>query len=74
MKRQTRSEQIQNAIDTTLSGLKDDPRLAQRIITEAKGEKEDISRICIHFCVDDDCRNSFSCDDDSRDCSNDGED
>ena len=45
MKRQTRSEQIQNAIDTTLSGLKDDPRLAQRIITEAKGEINTISRL-----------------------------
>ena len=36
MKRQTRSEQIQNAIDTTLSGLKDDPRLAQRVIRAAR--------------------------------------
>lgn len=36
MKRQTRSEQIQNAIDTTLSGLKDDPRLAQQVIRAAR--------------------------------------
>ena len=36
MKRQTRSEQIQNAIDTTPSGLKDDPRLAQRVIRAAR--------------------------------------
>ena len=49
MKRQTRSEQIQNAIDTTLSGLKDDPRLAQRIITEAKGEIKAKKKISVGF-------------------------
>lgn len=49
MKRQTRSEQIQNAIDTTLSGLKDDPRLAQRIITEAKGEIKAKKKISYYF-------------------------
>lgn len=38
-KRKNRN-QIQNALNTTLSGLQDDPWLAQRVIAEAKGERK----------------------------------
>ncbi len=38
-KRENRNH-IQNALNTTLSGLKDDPWLAQHVIAEAKGEKK----------------------------------
>ena len=37
-KRKQRNE-IQHALNSTLSGLRDDPWLAQRVIAEAKGEK-----------------------------------
>lgn len=31
---------IQHALDTVLSGLQDDPFLAQRVMTQAKGRKK----------------------------------
>ncbi|MEG0127111.1 MAG: hypothetical protein RR816_13640, partial [Clostridia bacterium] len=31
-------EKVQLALNTAFSGLKDDPRLAQRVLAEAKGE------------------------------------
>lgn len=38
MDKRRNRDQIQNALNTTLSGLKDDPWLAQCVIAEAKGE------------------------------------
>lgn len=38
MDKRTNRIHIQNALNTTLSGLRDDPWLAQRVIAEAKGE------------------------------------
>lgn len=40
MDKRTNRDQIQNALNTTLSGLQDDPWLAQKVIAEAKGEKK----------------------------------
>lgn len=40
MNKRERHERIQDALNTTLSGLQDDPWLAQRVIAEMKGEKK----------------------------------
>lgn len=40
MDKRTNRDQIQNALNITLSDLQDDPWLAQRVITEAKGAKK----------------------------------
>lgn len=40
MNKRENSELIQDALNTALSGLQDDPWLAQRVIAEAKGEKK----------------------------------
>lgn len=40
MNKRENRERIQDALNATLSGLQDDPWLAQRVIAEAKGEKK----------------------------------
>lgn len=42
---------VQNAFDTTLSGLQDDPWLAQRVIAEARGEKKVKKKLSVGLVV-----------------------
>ena len=49
MDKRTNRDVIQNALNTTLSGLQDDPWLAQRVISEAKGEKKVKKKISVGF-------------------------
>lgn len=45
MNKRKNQEPIQDALNSALSGLQDDPWLAQRVIAEAKGEKKVIRKI-----------------------------